>query len=267
MRYRCLTFLSFCSIAAFAGPLPYSTSNGVSTNAALSYTYGINDFVGSSSIAFSGVKSGSTYVQVPFTFSLALPTISDYILNSASLTFSGTASNGSANASATGGSAGSYVTGSYPIYCCCDSFGGSYQCGTGYNYSNSYTLASASFNGSNDAVLTGISDGTTSVSLSSTGGVFDLASLGFGNDLLAGGSLTLTGYREVSSSLLNISYPGFNALTNFGVSYNGSGSESGTLNLDGTPAVPEPRWGVMMLAGIAVSLAFVRRKRSAAQKG
>ena len=231
-----------------AGSLPYTTDGSVSTSASVNYGFYINDLVGGG--FSSDGYNGTTSIKVAFTINLILPTVSNYILNSASITFSGDSSTGAASiTSVSSGSQGSSTC--------------RWVCG-----SDPYTAANASFDGSNGAVLTGISDGSTSKTVNYAGGsLLDLLQLGFGNDLLAGGVLQLTGYRWVNSELSNISSDGFNAHTDFGVSYDGGGQEYARLDLAGRDSVvPEPRRGAVLLAALMAISEVIRRKRHAEQK-
>ena len=247
-RLLLLCFVVSSAGTLFAGSLPYSASGSTYTGASVSYQYGVYDYTGSSTAYFSGVTSGSSYATVPFSIQVALPAASNYLLNSASLTFTGNNYAGGAYSYYTSsGSQGSYQTSSYG----CGFFGG-YPC-----YSNYFVPADASFYGNASSYLTGISDGSTSVSVYSSGGSFNLTSLGFGNDLISGGTLTLTGVRNLYSSVASLS-TGFNSYANFAVSSDGSGTESATLDLDGTVA-PEPTYLAMLLLGC--SGLFVARRR------
>ena len=247
-RLLLLCFVVSSAGTLFAGSLPYSASGSTYTGASVSYQYGVYDYTGSSSTYFRGVTSGSSYATVPFSIQVALPAASNYLLNSASLTFTGNSSIRDAYIYYTdSASRGFYQSSSSG----CGSWG-SYPC-----YSNYSNPASAVFAGGAAGVLTGISDGVKSVSVNSSGGSFDLTALGFGTDLISGGTLTLTGFRNVVY-YVNYLNSGFNSNTYFGVYFDGSGNESATLDLDGTVA-PEPTYLAMLLLGC--SGLFVARRR------
>lgn len=234
------------AVSALGGVLPYTNSGGTGTSAGLSSGFVINNNVGSSSI-YDEEFFEATNKEVAFSFTIALPSVANYAVNSASVTFSGSSSFGLASSSVT-----------------FDEAEGGYDCFFSCDYS--FSPASAAFNGGSYAVLTGISDGIHSAGVNvGSGANVDLLSLGFGNDLLDGGTLTLSGYRFVYTGLNSVSNSGFNALTEFGISVNGSGSESGVLNLDGYQATPEPQWMVIPVGGIFAMLYSYRRKRALSQ--
>ena len=123
-RLLSLYFVVSGAGALFAGSLPYSASGSTYTGANVSYQYGILDYTGSSSTYFRGVTSGSSYATVPFSIQVVLTAASNYLLNSASLTFTGNNYAGSTYSYYTSsGSQGSYQTSSYG----CGFFGG-YPC-------------------------------------------------------------------------------------------------------------------------------------------
>jgi len=215
------------ALAISASADTYSVSTLAFSNGSAQFGWNATDAIGTSTIASQSVTSGSEDIEVPFVMTLALPSASTYLLSSASLTFSATDYTGAASSSVTSSSsAGGYISGVIP----CQSWSLNGDCPV---YSNSYTPAAALFEGSSSAVLTGISDASFSWTGSVSGGTLNLVSLGFGSDLEHGGMLILTGYRDISASLLSYSNTGFNASTNFLVSYNGSGQEYATLSFSG----------------------------------
>jgi hypothetical protein len=257
MKSIFLLSIFVCSaLSLFADVLPYTSAGGTSVGGGLSYQYSIDNYLGNNGIYFMGVTSGTTSVQVPFAITLSLPSASDYGLSSASLSFSGSVTNGASsgyNGYGSQGYYGSYVCGYYygPIYC----------------PENNYVPAQASFYGDSFAELTGVSDGGLSVNVfAGSGSTLDLLGLGFGNDLLNGGTLTLTGYRQIQSGLNGISASGFNANTNFFVNVDAGGNQFATLNIGGdqvesAQATPEPRWGILLLGGLGMAMIYKFRAK------
>jgi hypothetical protein len=238
-----------------ADSLPYVTSGSTSTAGSLDSGFYIDNGLGSSDIIGDGYYGG-TAAEIPFTITLSLPSVSDYTLDSASLSFTGTDTYGFLGDSTSSSPVGTY---SYTGTCYDAFFNDYYSCPL---TSSQYDAAEAEFYGGSEPIFTGVSDGSVSANIDTTGGDLNLAALGFGNDLLTGGTLTLTGYQYVYVSGGEIDYSGFNANTDLYFGVSGDASQSATLSLDGMQATPEPRWGILLLAGLFTAAGYrFRAKR------
>jgi hypothetical protein len=225
-----------------ADPLVYSTSGSANTSAGLSFTYDIGNDANSSGIAYEYVASGSDTGVQDFSFLLSLPSLPGGSLIDATLDLSVSDPSGS----------GSYTQNTGAVGFCffsCD-----------WNNPQIY------FNEGQYAEITSVTDGTNTWNGAVTYQDLNLVGLGFGDDLLSGGDLTISGYREVYSDP-SIASPGYNGYADVNINYSETGSEYATLSLDATPAatdVPEPGTISLMLVGLA---GLWKRRRGQAAKG
>jgi hypothetical protein len=227
--------LSFSSLA-YGDSLSSSGSSSVSVTAALNWTS--NNCAASYSICSSNLNSSS--FPSP-TFSVTVPGLtlpSNTVITDATLSFN------FANTSTAGGYSfasysavdpGYYYTVSYP-----------YSCGfsTCYNYSTyyySYTSSAPSYSvtGNLDGTFASVSSPDNTASLGNqNGGSLDLLAAGFGSDLAAGDSLTLSGNATSSLNFL-YTYDGYNANSTVNMSANLTATPQATLTID-YASIPDP---------------------------
>jgi hypothetical protein len=221
-----------------ADPLTYTASGSANTSAGVDFTYDIGDSLGSSNISYAYVASGSDSAFQAFSFEVSLPSLPGGSLLDASLDLSVSNPSGSSSYSQYYGGDGYYYYYNGCIFGC-----------------NNWSSPTIYFNEGQYAVIDSVSDGTSTWDGSVSDGTLNLASLGFGDDLLSGGVLTISGYREVYSNP-SVANSGFNGYSNVTINYNESGSEYASLNLDADPAdppagVPEPATISLMIVGLA----------------
>ena len=251
--------LAVAPISLSADPLTFSSSGSTYTSAGVGYTFSVDNYLGSYGVSYESISSGSDSAYQNFSFTVDLPSLAGGSVLDASLNLSADEDSGAEGYGVNSGSQGSYYEYTYSYGC------GFFDEDTCYQdvYGNSWQEAEANFSGTSSAVIDSVTDGTNTWSGSISDGSLDLVALGFGNDLLSGNVLTISGYRDVNSGI-DLYNSGFNSYSNFNVDYNGSGSESATLTMDADdPAtgVPEPATISLMVVGLA-GLWKQRRRRS-----
>lgn len=246
----------------FGEVVVYTTSNSTSVSGGAAGGAGyVDDYLGSSSIEYYSL--GSSTAVVDFSITLNLDNNPQNTVSSALLSYGGSfspTSSGSDDFSY--GSQGSYVTGSYPVYGC--GFFGNEVCYYQDTYSSSYSTAGVTSSGyTGPVVLTSISSPSTTWNGSISSGSVDLTTLGFGSDLVNGGTLTLNGYFDVTADLTGVSNSGFNSYNNFEAIYDVAGPATASLQLD--EITPEP--GTIWLVAGGVLLCLMRQFRAKPARG
>jgi len=255
--------LSFSSIA-YGDSIYSSGSSSISVTATLSWTS--NNCAVSSSICGTNLNS-SNFPNPAFTVTIPGVTLpSNTVITDATLSFS------FANSSAPGGYSLTTYNAVDPGYWYTVEH--SYSCGffsTCYDYYNeyqsySYAPPTYSVTGSLTGTFASVASPDNTASLGNqNGGSLDLLAAGFGSDLGAGDSLTLSG--NASSDLFFLyTYDGFNANSTADMSANLDATPEATLNIDYTTVpdptdAPEPSSFAMLGVGI-LGLGVIRKKAS-----
>ncbi len=259
---RAATVLLGLATTGFGEVVEYTTSNSTSVSGGASgYAGYVDDYLGSSSIEYYSL--GSSTAVVDFSITLTLDNNPQNTVSSALLSYGGSFTpTSSGNYDYSYGSEGSYVTGSYPVYGC--GFFGNDVCYYQNTYSSSYSTAGVNSSGyTGPVVLTSISSPSTTWNGSISSGSVDLTTLGFGSDLVNGGTLTLNGFIDVTAGLNGVSNNGFNSYNNFQAYYDVSGASNAALQL--SEVTPEP--GTLGLFAGGVTLCLMRRFRTKAARG
>jgi hypothetical protein len=239
-----------------ADPLTFVNSGSTFTSANVGYGYYMADYGGgSSSLEYAYVEDGSTSVSQSFSFLVDLPSLADGTLVDASL-------NLSVSNPAGGYNVGDYWNDNYGSLGNYEYYGDfSSDCYFGCS-ENNYSAPTAYFSDGASATITSITDGTNTWNGSYASGTLDLVSLGFGEDLLSGGVLTISGTRDAFSDP-GVFSSGFNGYNNYySVSYSGSGSESGILTVDADQSAGVPEPATLSLMVIGLTALWKRRRRS-----
>jgi hypothetical protein len=146
----------------------------------------------------------------------------------------------------------------------CGFFQTCYQPVYGYHY-NSYSAPGYSVTGTLNGTFASVTSPDNSASLGSqNGGSIDLLAAGFGSDLAAGDSLTLSG-NATSNLNFFYDYNGYNAYSTANMSANLNATPEATLNIDYTTApadptnTPEPGSLAMLSIGM-IGLGAMRKK-------
>lgn len=258
----CGLFLSSC-IPALADS---STSGSDATVLNGSATFYASDGSLSTAIDQASFTTNNSFSQA---FSFVLPsmgpigdTLDSAMLN---LTSSGVTSPPTSNPSSFGAvDPGYYYTYSYVCgsYSCNCGWGG---CDTCYDYCSgtafqpySFTVPSPIFGQNVSLTISQISSGGLTENLPAGGGVVDLLALGFGSEIQAGDSFTVTGTRSLSLDLTGYNSTGGNGYGYFNVSGGNDLTASGVLDVQIADA-PEP--AAVLLLATAAALVFWRHGR------
>ena len=246
-----------------------SSSGSSSTTLSGSTTFFSENYSLSSGIAEAFFQSSPA---ASGSFSFVLPSMGTIVgtLTSATvdLTQSGP-TGGSASASVSSyGAVTSTYTYSYSCGCysCNCGWGGCSTCcntcyGTGYY---GYSPQNGLFAQNSSLSFSQISAGGLTKNLPSGGGVVNLLALGFGPEIQAGDSFTVTGTRYLNLGFGGFSSTGSNAYTYTAVSGINDLTASGTLDASFINPVPEPA-GVLLLGVVAVFAGWQCRRRANAR--
>ena len=189
-RFLLLILAAFAVPPLFGDSFAHSTSGGTTTSGSVSSSFLWDNCANSSNVCLSEF-TGPTAGEIPFTILLSLPSSPGSTLTGASLDLSLPQNQGSATINSENSSNVSSTT-----------FGCNYGNDGCYGYDYYNDAPNLALSGVNTAVLTSITSASASWSGDTNAASLDLTNLGFGADLLNGGSLTLTGYVE-----FQINYP------------------------------------------------------------
>jgi hypothetical protein len=213
---------------------------------------------GLSNTVYNSYYSGSNQSSTTFSF-----TISGLTLPGGSA-LSGATLNLSGSSSSTGGSSyvQSYgaVDSGYYYYYNCGFFGDS----TCYRFiSYGYSAATVYADGFNGDTFNSIRSGALTVNIGQGSGNFDLLALGFGPEILAGDSFTITGTDYQDTYFDGWGYTGSNANTYSVLGSSGGFSANGALTADYSyNPTPEPASFLLFGTGLLAVMVILRRKTS-----